>query len=134
MVDIIEKDLCFKITGCCYKTHNKLGRFCSERQYCDELEQQFNSAGLQNIREAEIRKLVPNAPKGNRVDFIIEGKIPLDVKAKKLITKEDYFQMQRYLQAADKKLGLIVNFRMTYIKPKRIISSSFDSYHSHDNS
>jgi hypothetical protein len=23
MAEIIEKDLCFKITGCCYKTHNK---------------------------------------------------------------------------------------------------------------
>jgi GxxExxY protein len=61
---------------------------------------------------------------------MVEGKIPVDIKAKKFITKEDYDQMQRYLEAADKKLGLIVNFRMTYVKPKRIINSRYDSRHS----
>jgi len=130
MAEILEKDLSFKITGCCYKTHNKLGRFCSERQYCDELEQQFLAASIKNKREFEIQKLVPNAPKGNRVDFMVEDRVPLDIKAKKFITKEDYDQMQRYLEAADKKLGLIVNFRMTFIKPKRIINSRYDSRHS----
>ena len=42
---------------------------------------------------------------------------------KNFITKEDYYQMQRYLKAANLKLGLIVNFRTTYLHPKRILCS-----------
>ena len=42
------------------------------------------------------------------------------------ITKEDYFQTQRYLQAANIKLGLIVNFRSTFLKPKRVINTKYD--------
>lgn len=58
---------------------------------------------------------------GNRVDFDIEEKIILEVKAKKAINKNDYYQIQRYLQSCERKLGLLVNFRYEYIKPKRII-------------
>jgi len=47
----------------------------------------------------------------------------VDFKAKRLITKDDYYQMQRYLKSANIKLGLIVNFRQKYLKPKRILNN-----------
>ena len=46
----------------------------------------------------------------------------MDIKAKRLITKEDYYQILRYLKVAGLKLGIIVNFRNTYLKPKRIMN------------
>ena len=64
---------------------------------------------------------------GNRVDFLVENAIVIDIKAKKFITKKDYFQMLRYLEAANLQLGIIINFRNTYLKPKRIINSKFKS-------
>ena len=56
-----------------------------------------------------------------------KNKIVLDAKAKKFITKEDYFQMMRYLRIANIKLGLIVNFRNTFLKPKRVLYSQYYS-------
>ena len=43
----------------------------------------------------------------------------------KLVTKEDYYQMKRYLTVCDKKLGIIINFRQKYLTPKRVINSLF---------
>ena len=60
----------------------------------------------------------------NIVDFMIEDKILVDLKAKAIITKEDYYQMNRYLQAGNFKLGLIVNFRNKYLKPIRVIRAN----------
>ena len=120
---LIEGPLCYKITGCCYRVHNKLGRFASERQFCDELQQECTKARINFNREFEIHNLVETASLGNRVDFLIEGRVLFDAKAKKFITKEDYMQMMRYLYASNLKLGLVVNFRMTYIKPKRILNN-----------
>ena len=74
-------------------------------------------------REMEIKKLNTNSPKGNRIDYLIEQKIIVDIKAKPFITKEDYRQMQRYLQSSNMELGMIVNFRNVYLKPKRILNS-----------
>ena len=37
--------------------------------------------------------------------------------------------MIRYLDVADIKLGMIVNFRSTYLKPKRVVNSKFNLSH-----
>jgi len=63
---------------------------------------------------------------GNIIDFVVENKIVLELKAKLLISKDDYYQLQRYLQAANMKLGLLVNFRSRYLKPKRVVRIDTD--------
>jgi len=118
-------ELSYKITGACFKVHKKLGRFCTERQYCDELETFLKKIGCTYKRELEISSLNAISPTGNRVDFIVENKIILEIKAKRFVTKEDYIQTVRYLEAANLGLALLINFRHTYFKPKRIINSKF---------
>jgi hypothetical protein len=44
------------------------------------------------------------------------------LKAKPIISKDDYFQMRRYLVSYKKKLGLVINFRQVYLRPKRILN------------
>lgn len=139
MNNIVYADLSYKITGICFQIHKKLGRFCREKQYADTLEKYFVETGIPHKRELELAKVSNESPKGNRVDFFIDEKIILDVKAKPFITKEDYNQMQRYLIGANLKLGLIVNFRNSFLKPKRILNSKYvdkedNSRHSHENS
>jgi len=72
----------------------------------------------------EREKILPIADvdRSNKIDFCIENVILLELKSKKFITKDDYFQMMRYLKATGLKFGLIVNFRSTYLKPKRVIN------------
>ena len=124
--DILHPELSYEITGVCYKIHNKLGRFCRERQYGDEFEGLLKSNKIRYIRECNLEDFGKKLS-GNTVDFLIEDKILVDFKAKNFITKDDYFQMLRYLQCSGLKLGLIVNFRNTHLKPKRIINLANNS-------
>jgi len=112
---IIYSELSFKINGACFKVHNQLGRYSREKQYCDLLEEEFKKLHIFYIREFKIKKT------SNITDFLIDNKIILEAKAKKAILREDYYQIQRYLQASHCKLGLLVNFRNRYLKPVRII-------------
>jgi len=132
--NLLYPGLSYELTGIFFKVHRELGRFCSERQYCDELEKRLKAGRYSLKREFEISKLKGLPSEGNRVDFLIENKIIVEIKAKKFVTKEDYIQLVRYLEAADMGLGMIVNFRSTYLKPKRIINSKFDSSNSGENS
>ena len=125
MKKLLHQDLTYKINGVCFKAHRELGRFCRERQYCDKLKELLKDAGIGYEREYELTKLNKASPMGNRVDFLIEHIIILDIKAKKFITEDDYIQMLRYLHAANIELGIIVNFRHTYLKPKRVLNSKF---------
>ena len=131
MGHLVYKELSYLLTGLFFKIHKKLGRFCREIQYCDTLEYYLKETGVIYEREMEIKKLNTNSPKGNRIDYLIEQKIIVDIKAKPFITKEDYRQMQRYLQSSNMELGMIVNFRNVYLKPKRILNTKlFHSEHS----
>ena len=101
--------------------HNRLGRFCREKQYADEFERELIQKNIKYEREK--RLLNDGIFKGNIVDFVIEDCIIVDLKAKKFITKEDYYQMKRYLIALKKKLGLVINFNDKLINTKRILNN-----------
>ena len=114
----------YEITGILFAIHNELGRYKNEKQYADKFEQILKGREIKYLREINLPPSFQGEKKyRNKIDFIIEDKIIIDFKAKTIITKEDYFQMQRYLTSYKKKLGIIVNFRQKYLKPKRIINS-----------
>ena len=121
---IIYPDLCYIINGILFKTHNKLGKYCSEKQYCDLIEQLLKKSSLVYEREKTLPPIFKEERQGrNKVDFFIENKIILEIKAKRIITKDDYYQVRKYLSVLNKKLGILVNFRSTYIHLKRILNS-----------
>ena len=121
---IIHKELSYKLVGLFFEIHNALGRFCKEKQYGDALEELLRKQGVQYKREKEIPVLgIPNKFT-NKADFVINEEILLELKAKPIITKEDYYQTNRYLNASGYKLGMIVNFRNKYLKPIRVIRAN----------
>jgi len=123
MTRIIYPELSYELTGIFFVVHRMLGRFCREKQYPDEIELLLKENKISYKREFEIIKFNSNSPEGNRADFLIDDKIIVDIKAKKFITKEDYIQMLRYLDGASLESGMIVNFRNTHLKPKRVLNS-----------
>lgn len=118
---IIHKELSYVVTGLLFKIHTELGRYCREKQYGDALEKLLKKENIKFEREKEFSVQAIDNQHTNKVDFIIEDKIILELKAKPIIQKEDYYQTQRYLQASGYKLGLMINFRNKYLKPIRII-------------
>lgn len=122
---LIYPELSYKITGVLFSVHNELGRFCNERQYSDCIEGYLKRFKINYEREKILPPSFREEIKGrNKVDFLIENKIILEIKARRLLTREDYYQVKRYLGALNKKLGLLVNLRDKYIRPKRILNSS----------
>ena len=112
---LIYPELSYLITGICFNIHNQLGRFSREKQYGDLLEQKLKDLKLPYKRECRIDD------KGNIADFVIDEKLLLELKAKRIVSRDDYYQIQRYLQSSHLRLGLIVNFHRRYLEPKRIV-------------
>jgi GxxExxY protein len=120
---IFYPDLSYKINGILYKVHNRLGRYCNEKQYGDMIEELLKKEGINFEREKILPKMFEEEKEGrNKVDFLIEEKIVLEIKVKTIIEKSDYYQIMRYLKILNKKLGLLVNFRNRYLRVKRVIN------------
>lgn len=125
---VLYPELSYALTGLCFQTHNELGRFAKEKQYADYLEQLLIVNKIEYKREIwSPFKLEQGEVRGNIPDFIIEGKIVIECKAKAFITKQDYYQIQRYLKSSNLRLGLLVNFHEKYLKPRRILNYDSNS-------
>ena len=112
---VIYPELSYTITGILFAVHNELGQYAREKQYGDLLEKKFKEINLPYKREILI------SDSRNVLDFIIDDKIILELKTVRMITKDNYRQIQNYLQSTNIKLGLLINFRSKYLKPIHII-------------
>jgi len=120
----IYAELSYKIGGVLFAVHNENGRYRNEQQYGDAIENYLKLYKIKYERE----KVLPISFIGefsgrNKVDFLIEDKIILEIKAKRMLEKHDYYQLKRYLVAFNKKLGLLINFRDKFLRPKRVLNS-----------
>ncbi len=119
---VIFPELSYLITGICFEVHNEIGRFAKERQYSNLFEELLKERELIYRREQF-------AGGAGRVDYVIDNKILIELKAKTVVLKNDYYQTQRYLRALNLKLALLVNFRNRFLKPIRVINSAYSPSH-----
>ena len=124
MKEIIHKELSYMLVGIFYKVHDQLGQYAREKQYGDLLEKLLKEKGISYKREALISKTGDDI---NKADFIVDNSIVIELKVKPGVNREDYYQVKRYLEMSNLLLGMIVNFRQNYLKPKRVINSKYSS-------
>ena len=120
--ELIYGELSYAINGILFAVHNELGRYRNEKQYGDLIEKHLTERRIPYERE----KILPvsfdgERPNRSKVDFLIDGKIILEIKSKRFLEKNDYFQLMRYLETSKKRLGILVNFHQKYLVPKRVV-------------
>lgn len=124
---VIYPELSYEIVGLFFKMHQALGMYRNEKQYGDYFESLLRQAGKKYMREYRFVDPMYTTNQQVRciVDFIIENKMIIEFKAKDFITKEDYYQVKRYLVTLNLHLALLVNFRQKRLVPKRVLNSLY---------
>lgn len=115
-------ELTGKIIGAAMEVHKYLGNGFQEVIYQRALSIELNINNLQHEREKEM----PLSYKGydigkRRVDFFIEEKIMLEIKAVKQLEDVHLAQAINYLEAYNMEIGLLINFGSTSLQFKRVM-------------
>lgn len=115
-------DLSNKIIGLAINIHKALGPGFMERIYTRALAYEFEKEKIKFSQEKTIRVKYENLFLGeHRLDFLVENEIILEIKAVFEINNFHLAQILSYLKAADKRLGLILNFSRSKLEIKRVV-------------
>ena len=118
---MLYEELTKRIIGCAMEVHKRLGNGFQEVIYQRALEIEMKYAGLEFEREMEMQIFYRDNDIGTRrVDFFVEGKIMVELKA--LVKLEDVHlaQAMNYLEAYKMEIGLLINFGGRSLEFKRV--------------
>lgn len=115
------EDLTHKIIGCAMQVHRILGNGFQEVIYQRALAIEFQFQGLEFEREKEMDIFYRDFDIGKRrVDFFVENKIMVEIKAKSELNDSNLNQAMNYLEAYNMKIGLLINFGANSLQFKRV--------------
>jgi len=124
MAELKYKDITEKILGASFEVHKFLGNGFQELIYQRALAWEMKQRELNFAREIEqdiFYKDLPEPIGTRRADFVVEGKVLVEIKA--IIQLEDvhWAQALNYLKAYKLEVGLLINFGSKSLTFKRLV-------------
>jgi GxxExxY protein len=120
-------ELTGKIIGCAMTVHSTLGNGYQEVIYQRCLAIEFTDNHIQFNREFDMPIYYKNHNVGTRrVDFLVEDKIMVEIKAIKELEPSNIAQNLNYLEAYNLQIGLLLNFGAKSLQFKRLINAKYN--------
>jgi GxxExxY protein len=114
-------NLTHKIIGCAMKVHSTLGNGFQEKIYQRALAIEMNYEQIAFMREMEMPIFYREKQIGTRrVDFFVEEKVMVELKAIEKLEGAHKAQAINYLEAYNIADGLLINFGNTSLDFKRV--------------
>jgi len=111
MADFKYGEITEKIIGAAFRVHNNLGSGFQEVIYQRALAIELRLMNLEFVREFEMPIYYLDQQIGTRrVDFFVDGKISVELKAVVKLDDTNMAQAINYLEAYNLEIGLLINF------------------------
>ena len=122
----MEDNITYKIIGCAMKVHSTLGNGFQERIYQSALDIELKKNGIDCTREFEMPIHYDGIHIGSRrVDFLVEGKFAVELKALIKLENVRLAQAMNYLEAYNLKTGLLINFGAPTLQFHQLTNKKF---------
>ena len=124
MKELKHKEITEKIIGAAFEVHKFLGNGFQEVIYQRALAYEMGKAGLYYAREIEqhiFYKELQEPIGTRRADFVVEGKVLVELKAVKLVEDVHWAQVLNYLKAYKLEVALLINFGSKSMNFKRLV-------------
>jgi len=124
LVELIHKELAYKIVGCAMEVHKTLGPGFLESVYEEALKLEMGTKGI--IFESQ--KKYPVIYMGQEIkkfycDLVVENKIIVELKAVKKLGDIERAQVINYLKVTGLQLGILMNFGEKSLISERLVKT-----------
>jgi len=120
--EMLYEELSGPVIGAAMEVHKLLGSGFLESVYGRALALELTGRQIPFERQAPITVMYKQAQVGEyRADFLVDGKVILEIKATTALITEHYAQALHYLTATGLHLALLLNFGARSLQFKRII-------------
>ena len=109
-----ENQISEKVIGCAIEVHKALGPGLLESAYEECLAAEMEAWGLRFERQKPVPVVFRNSKLdcGYRVDFLVEEKVVVELKAVDIVLPVRHAQVLTYVRLLDVRLGLLINFHV----------------------
>jgi len=120
---ILYKELSYALVGCAQRVHSELGPGFPEKVYDKALAHELAKTRIAFQAQARFEVSYDGIACGEfRVDFYVDGKIIVEIKAAEAICKQHEAQVLAYLKASGAHLAILLNFGEASLRVKRFVS------------
>ncbi len=121
---ILYPELSYEIVGVLFDVFNHLGAGHSEKYYENAIAKGLKAKGIKYKRQFKIDLVYKDEKVGIfYLDFLIEGKIILELKTGRRFSKQHFDQVIDYLKASNKKLAILATFTFTGVNFIRLLNA-----------
>ena len=122
------KDITGKIIGASFEVHKFLGNGFQEVIYQRALAIELELMDIQFQREHNMLIYYKERQIGERrVDFFVEEKISVEIKAVTKLDNTNLNQAMNYLEAYNIEVGMLVNFGANSLEWKRLFNKKYNA-------
>jgi GxxExxY protein len=113
-----ENEIAKIVVDCAYKVHTTLGPGLLEHIYEVALQHELKKRGLEVVRQIPVPIVFDGIrfDEGFRMDLLVENKVVVEIKSIEEVHPKHRMTVLSYLRLADKRLALLINFNVQYIK------------------
>ena len=127
-----DSPLTRKVIGCAMRVHSAMGNGFQEVVYQRALEIEFRDSAIEYSREHDMPIYYKGQVVGRRrVDFLVDGRISVELKAVILLERVHLAQAMNYLEAFNIETGLLINFGALSLEFKRLTNRKYRQPQNH---
>ncbi|PRY87409.1 GxxExxY protein [Mongoliibacter ruber] len=118
LIIMSENEIAKVILDKAFEIHRNLGPGLLESVYEKALEYELIQAGVFVVSQVPVPLIYKEIKfeAGFRLDLLVENKVIIEVKANDGLAPVHFAQTLTYLKLSAKKLGLLLNFNVKYLK------------------
>ncbi len=134
-MDYKYSEITEKILRADMNVHSTLGNGFQEVIYQRALEVEFKLLNIEYAREVSMLVFYKDVQVGERrVDFLVENKISVEIKAQAQLNNINLAQGKNYLEAYNLEVRLLINYGGNSLEWKRLFNNKFKPVISSDKS